>query len=627
MKLKNLLYTVLAGFMAIMVACSPESDSLGAVDLTAAQLAEGTGFTVDVDQNTNQVVFRSLLPSSYSVYWEYGPKPANDAERSISGTSNNSVYQVGIAFDGEYYVRMAAQTRGGIVYSEPANFRINEMNPELLSDPLWNLLSGGIGNSKTWVLDIDADGNAIKFGGPKWFYTSGQSWDSFHNAKGENYIDSKSWDASTAIDPTYSGEWYWAADWAGNGWICGAADYGEMTFDLIGGANVDVNGTKGAYNLDVDAHTISFTGAIPLSCGVESNIAAQCPAGTYKIIYLTENAMQILFDGDSETPFTMNYVSKEYKDNYVPPVITTITLPEDWKDYIQPKNQKNTSYKFSDDTPFTWFTLAGEEIARNGFEPHGDLSEFKLELRQDAVGAPTGKMVVTNLAGDGTEIAYTLSDGGQFSLQSALPSFVICSNNNDIKFGSTDNTLQIIKYEMDDYSGDISDLWIGSRQYDAQGNAYCYLGYHLKKQTGGAEVERLKSNLNYSDTGWTFTNSEDVYITGDGDYTYTLYPNSSNTQDPYLMYLDVYKLLKSHPNADIVLKSIKVDGNEVLGSEEGMDDATVSRGVGDDATTGRRYILNPWNEESATHTHLFKFSTTIEVTVSIKFDTGGVVLQ
>lgn len=89
----------------------------------------------------------------------------------------------------------------------------------------------------------------------------------------------------------------------------------------------------------------------------------------------------------------------------------------------------------------------------------------------------------------------------------------------------------------------------------------------------------------------------------------------------------MYKLLKNHPNADIILKSIKVDGTEILGSEEGMDDATISRGVGDDATTGRRYILNPWNEESATHTHLFKFSTTIEVTISVKFDTGDVVLQ
>jgi len=89
----------------------------------------------------------------------------------------------------------------------------------------------------------------------------------------------------------------------------------------------------------------------------------------------------------------------------------------------------------------------------------------------------------------------------------------------------------------------------------------------------------------------------------------------------------VAKILKKHPNTDMILKSIKVDGTEVLGSEEGMDDETISRGIGDDPATGRRYILNPWNDESATHTHLFKFNNTIEVTIGVKFDVGEVVLK
>jgi hypothetical protein len=62
------------------------------------------------------------------------------------------------------------------------------------------------------------------------------------------------------------------------------------------------------------------------------------------------------------------------------------------------------------------------------------------------------------------------------------------------------------------------------------------------------------------------------------------------------MFLDVAKILKKHPNTDLIIKSIKVDGTEELGSEEGMDDETISRQLGDDATTGRRYILNPWND-------------------------------
>ena len=622
MKSNKLIHFIIAAVVMLMAACTPDSDSLGAIDLTTAQLAENTGFTVDVDQSTNQVVFKSLLPSSYSVYWEYGPAPTSD-DVSISGTSTTSTYQVGIAFDGDYYVRMGVQTRGGIVFSDRALFHIDAMNPNLISDAAWTMLTGGVGHSKEWVLDLDAAGTSLKFGGPKWFYTSGMSWDSFHNIAGENYLDSDQWDPSTAIDPTYASEWYWSADWAGNSWICGAADYGVMTFDLINGANVDVNGTKGSFNMDVASHTISFTGVIPLSPGQDDAITGQRPDGNYKIIYLTDNAMQIMFDGGSNdnTPFTINYISKEYKDSYVAPVITTITLPEGWKNYVQPFNQNITTYKFDEDTPFGWFTLAGEEIQRSGFAGDPDITDAEFELN-----SKTKTFKITDIQGHVTEGTYDISDEGVITF-SQLPSFGISTNKN-IKFASTTNQLQVISYELSDRTGDLTDLWLGSRQYDDQGNAYEYLAYHFKKQTGGAQVESFTGVLSFSDTGWAFLNSPEVYISGEGDYTFTLTSGgTTNTQDPYLMYLDVAKILKKHPNTDMILKSIKVDGKEVLGSEEGMDDATISRGVGDDATTGRRYILNPWSEESATHTHLFKFSNTIEVTISVKFDVGEVVLK
>ena len=622
MKSNKLIHVIIAAIIMAMAACTPESDSMGTVDLTTAQLAENTGFSVDVDQTSNQVVFKSLLPSSYSVYWEYGPAPTSDAV-SISGTSTTSTYQVGIAFDGDYYVRMGVQTRGGLVFSDRAIFHINAMNPNLISDAAWTMLTGGVGNSKQWVLDLDAAGTSLKFGGPKWFYTSGMSWDSFHNIAGENYLDSDQWDSSTAIDPTYASEWYWTADWAGNGWICGAADYGVMTFDLINGANVDVNGTKGSFNMDVASHTISFTGVIPLSPNQSDAIIGQRPDGTYKIIYLTDNAMQIMFDGGSNdnTPFTFNYISKEFKDSYVAPVITTITLPKGWKDYVQPFNQNITTYKFDEDTPFGWFTLAGDEIQRTGFASDPDIADAEFELN-----SKTKSFKMTDISGNVTEGTYEISDDGVLTF-SELPSFGISTNKN-IKFASTTSQLQVISYELSDRTGDLTDLWLGSRQYDDQGNAYEYLAYHFKKQTGGAQVESFTGVLSFSDTGWAFLNSPEVYISGEGDYTFTITSDgSSNTQDPYLMFLDVAKILKKHPNTDMILKSIKVDGQEVMGSEEGMDDATISRGIGDDPTTGRRYILNPWNEESATHTHLFKFNNTVEVTISVKFDVGEVVLK
>lgn len=621
MKTKNLLYGLMISLVWLIAACTPDSDSMGNIDLTTAQLAENTGFSVDVDQSTNQVTFKSLLPTCYSVYWEYGPAPTSE-DVSVSGTSTNSTYQVGVAFDGDYYVRMGVQTRGGIVFSDRATFHINAMNPNLISDAAWTMLTGGVGHSKTWVLDLDAAGTSLKFGGPKWFYTSGMNWDTFHNVAGENYLDSEQWDSSTAIDPTHASDWYWSADWAGNSWICGAADFGTMTFDLINGANVDMNGTKGSFNMDVASHTISFTGVIPLSINPD-DVVGQRPDGNYKVIYLTENAMQLLFDGgsDDNTPFSLNYIAKDYKDSYVPPVITTITLPEDWKNYLQPFNQTTTTYKFDEDMPFGWFTLAGEEISRTGFAGHADIADAEFELN-----SKTKTFKITDISGNVTEGTYSISDDGVLSF-SQLPSFGISTNKN-IKFASVTNELQVISYEISDRTGDLTDLWLGAKQYDDQGNAYEYLAYHFKKQTGGAQVESFTGKLSYSDTGWAFLESAEVYITGEGDYTFTLTPNgSTNTQDPYLMFLDVAKILKKHPNTDIVLKSIKVDGKEVLGSEQGMDDETISRQVGDDPTTGRRYILNPWNDESASHTSLFKFSSSIEVTIGVKFDVGDVVLK
>ena len=644
MRLKYYLYTILASVILLMTACSPDKDGLGGIDVTPEQLAAGKGFSIDVNQETNQVTFKSLMPSSYSVYWEYGPMPADGADASISGTSTNSTYSLGIAFDGQYYVRMGVQTRGGIVFSERAPFSIDKMNVALLSDPLWTSLTGGVGSSKTWVLDIDASGTSVYFGGPKWFYTTGANWNNFHDAKGANYVDSKSWDASTAIEP--SSDWYWKADWASNQWICGLADYGTMTFNLDGGANVEVNGNNGAFNMDVDNHTITFTGVLPLAID-QNAVANQCPSGTYKIIYLSENAMQILFDGPNETPFSLNYVAKDYKDNYVPPVDNTIVLPIEWKNVVLPFNQKVQTFKFDEDAPYSYFTLSGTEIS-NGFavfKPHPDLGDAEILINQN-----TGVITIMDPFGNKTEATYSVSDGeettdengnqinkngGVFTL-SSMPEFQI-STNADVKFGSKDKTLQVLKYETSSLTGDLTDLWVGAKQYDAQGNAYAFIAYHLVKQVAGGAVESYTASLYYAAQEFNFLPTSELVITGEGTYTISVVPDGvQDTKAPHLMYLDIAKLLKKHPNADIVINSVKVDGNELIGNA--LTDSDITRTVGDDSTTGRRYILNPWgNPDTAngdtrnynyeTLLPKFAFDDKIEVTFTVKYDVGEPVLK
>lgn len=82
------------------------------------------------------------------------------------------------------------------------------------------------------------------------------------------------------------------------------------------------------------------------------------------------------------------------------------------------------------------------------------------------------------------------------------------------------------------------------------------------------------------------------------------------------MYLDVEKILQDHPNCEVAIKDIKVDGQSIA-----FDDAVIDRVVGDAATTARRYILNPWGP-TASDASKYVFNSSIAVTVSVKMDNG-----
>ena len=72
--------------------------------------------------------------------------------------------------------------------------------------------------------------------------------------------------------------------------------------------------------------------------------------------------------------------------------------------------------------------------------------------------------------------------------------------------------------------------------------------------------------------------------------------------NPYLLYIDVNKILKDNPNCDITIKSIKVDGKSV-----DFDDTLIPRGYTDDDPRHqlfRRYVLNPWGPAAC-----FKFDS------------------
>lgn len=153
---------------------------------------------------------------------------------------------------------------------------------EYYKDPMWTLLSGGIGNEKTWAIDFNAQGVSQKFPGPLWFSGDELRWNKECATPGGNC-------------------WSWEPEW--QSWMPGPKDYGTMTFNIKGvpvtpGVTVNQKGldeTKngvfsGGYFLDTDAKTIVFTDVVPLNMGWDNVDWSKA-----YIITLTDDGMQLGF--------------------------------------------------------------------------------------------------------------------------------------------------------------------------------------------------------------------------------------------------------------------------------------------------------------------------------------------
>ena len=143
MNLKNIIMALGVG-LAALTSCSPDNHELESPDIKADDLVEGMAFTITHDSaNPNIVYLKSLLPPSYQVAWE-----------TPQGRAVSNEHTLKIAFDGDYEVRMGVSTKGGYAWSNPASFHIDEFCTEFVDHFLWNRLSGGIGNSKSWQIDL-----------------------------------------------------------------------------------------------------------------------------------------------------------------------------------------------------------------------------------------------------------------------------------------------------------------------------------------------------------------------------------------------------------------------------------------------------------------------------------------
>ena len=584
----NKFYLMLTSlFVMILSACSADEYDMGPVDVKQGDLAEGVAFTITPDaQNPNIIHLKSLMPANYHVAWEHPQGRATGNECTLR-----------IPFEGDYEVKLGVETRGGYIWSAPATFHISQMCSDFISDPLWTVLTGGVDSEKTWMFNINAEAKCLPpFNSPIWFFTGGYAWDHLHNASGDNFIDAEVWDAESAIDPSMAGQWYWQADYASNDWMCGAKDYGTITFDLKGGANLttvnDMEGTKtGNYMLDAERHTLALSG-IELY-PIDGRLAG---VKNWNILYMNENFLTIC---DSASGVAVNLVSKDYYDNYKAPD-EEVKLPSTWADDIlvimkgQPVN-----YSLDAKAAFGTATAGGNII--------GDLnpSSAKVSLSLNSYKS-------TYTCGD-VSGTFTYDKDGVFTFSDGLGS----TDLGGAAFAADkDQQLKLLKYEIGT-GGYVSDVWFGAKTVDEYGAKTGYTVYHFNSVVGGAVVEYDAQMYIMEIGNWKSLVSPVTSVSSDGTYSVT-YTGASSELDgegkgEIHWYVDLFNVLKDHPKAKCQILSVTYDGNN-YDYDASLTDSDARDGGNPDGI--RMQLKNAWGTGIA----LPDFTQSITVTFSVSFN-------
>ncbi|MCF0069653.1 hypothetical protein LZD49_04165 [Dyadobacter sp. CY261] len=178
------------------------------------------------------------------------------------------------------------------------NYFIRIFDPAILEyykDPLFTLLTGGIGKEKTWVLDLDAKGASAKFKGPLFFSGVDYGWDN---------------------QCTKTGGDCWLYDAKYESWMGAVQDYGTMTLGIKSGTadpvakvvqkGIAKSGTfSGSYFFDIKTKTILFTNVVPLNMGRD-----QVWSKAY-VISLKDDRMQLGFKDPNKAELAIhNYIRK-----------------------------------------------------------------------------------------------------------------------------------------------------------------------------------------------------------------------------------------------------------------------------------------------------------------------------
>jgi hypothetical protein len=205
--MKRKLYILVAAIaLGSFFSCEPveDRDSLPGISLTPETLK----FSIVQNAQKKNEVKLTNLDSSVIPYWS-----CSDSEGELAHYNTNE-QTVFFPFAGNYTVNFTAFTRGGAVYANPVNIKVDQNDSSYFSDPKWNLLTNGVAG-KTWVINFVTES-------PFAFVGAGYT------------------------NTTVQGDWAWFpgsvndVSWSG----IEVKDWGEVKFDLNGGYNVSVTQTS-----------------------------------------------------------------------------------------------------------------------------------------------------------------------------------------------------------------------------------------------------------------------------------------------------------------------------------------------------------------------------------------------
>ena len=434
-------------------ACSPEEHELAQLGADPDDLVEGIAFSIEHDAvNPNIVYLTSLMGGSFTPLWDH-PQGRSQAQKVT----------LKIPFPGTYTVKFGVQTRGGAVFGDEATFTVDDFYAPFVDDELWTLLSGGVNQEKTWYLDLDAEALSRNFLGPLYFYGTNNGWQGACMVEGGDC-------------------WNWNPDYKGNSWLMTAANFGSMTFDLKGAANVSVThntigarGTEtGTYLLDAEAKTLRMTDASPLhDIGRDGQVIDW---GNIQIFSLTEDFMQLgvlrdpALSGEGAVYLVYNFISKDYYDNWMPgeevepePPYTG-NLNEDLTTSVTTKK----TWTMLLNTPYNWAGLDGAflnawnspaDYAASGWAPYDASLISNISLTLDKTSATAGNYEFTDGGGDIIDGSYTVDATNHIVFDQGISINVSGFVNLET---TSEHKLRLIRTDVDAL-GNITKMWLGKR--------------------------------------------------------------------------------------------------------------------------------------------------------------------